>query len=54
MNDRQNNDDMTNKEKIETVIAIEEGKKKGLTPFQVGIRMGIANIIRGKTKNNKR
>lgn len=54
MNDRQNNEKMTNKEKIETIVAIEEGKKEGLTPFQVGVRMGIRNIILGKTKNNKR
>lgn len=53
MNDKQNNGKMINKEKIEAVIAIEEGKKKGLTPFQVGVRMGINNIIQGKTKINK-
>lgn len=54
MNERKNNGKMTNEEIIETVVAIEEGKKKGLTPFEVGVLMGVRNIALKKSKNDKK
>lgn len=51
-----NNDKMSNKEMIETVIALEEGQKQGLTPFQIGVAMGIKKILTSsdKSKNGKK
>lgn len=51
-----NNDKMSNKEMIETVIALEEGKKQGLTPFQIGIAMGIKKAFtsNNNSKNDKK
>ena len=50
-----NNDKMSNKEIIETVVALEGGKKQGLTPFQIGIAMGIKKAFtsNNKSKNDK-
>ena len=50
------NDKMSNKEMIETVIALEEGKKQGLTSFQIGIAMGIKKAFtsNNKSKNDKK
>ena len=57
MNNKEKNYRIVSSEEVaKTVVAIEEGKKRGLTPFQSGVAMGIREIVVGnnKNRNNKK
>lgn len=52
--DKQSSKKLSTEEVATTIVAIEEGKKLGITPFQAGVAMGVRNIILGRNKKKNK